>query len=68
MLLSTEQRRQINRQNASRSTGPKSDEGKARSRQNALRHGLRAEVLDLPNEAPGASEALADAWHGVNAT
>ena len=64
MTMSAEQRRQINRQNASKSTGPKSDEGKARSRRNALQHGLRAEALDLPNEIPGASEALADDWHG----
>lgn len=29
-----------NRQNATRSTGPRSEQGKARSSQNALRHGL----------------------------
>ena len=63
MSLTKSQRRQINRHNASRSTGPKSDEGKTRSRQNALKHGLRAEVLDLPNETPGACEALATEWH-----
>ena len=63
MPLTATQRRQINRQNAANSTGPKSDEGKERSRRNALKHGLRAEALDLPNEVPGAFEALADEWH-----
>ena len=37
---------EANRRNAQQSTGPKTAEGKARSRQNALKHGLTATVLD----------------------
>jgi hypothetical protein len=34
-----------NRENARRSTGPKTEDGKRRSRRNALRHGLTAETV-----------------------
>lgn len=36
---------EANRQNAQRSTGPRTEAGKQRSRQNALRHGLTAETV-----------------------
>jgi hypothetical protein len=36
---------EANRRNALRSTGPKTEDGKQRSRQNAVRHGLTAETL-----------------------
>ena len=39
-----------NRRNASRSTGPKTPEGKARSRRNALKHGLTGSGVALPTE------------------
>jgi hypothetical protein len=41
-----------NRRNASKSTGPKTEQGKQRSRSNALRHGLTAEtVIDTLEDA-----------------
>src|SRR5258708_8199817 len=36
---------EANRRNAQRSTGPKTREGKRRSRRNAVRHGLCAETV-----------------------
>lgn len=39
-----------NRSNAAKSTGPRTTEGKARCRTNALKHGLTAEVCLLPGE------------------
>jgi hypothetical protein len=47
-----------NRANAEKSTGPRTEEGKARSARNALKHGLLAERLLLDGEDPEAWEAL----------
>ncbi len=47
-----------NRLNALKSTGPRSSAGKARSRQNAVKHGLTAQQLLLPGEAPTALDEL----------
>ena len=49
---------QANRRNAQKSTGPKTDEGKEVSRLNALKHGLLAEMLLLPDESVEAFEQL----------
>ncbi len=38
------------RRNSRKSTGPRSEAGKARARYNALKHGMRAESLILPGE------------------
>ncbi|HZQ53194.1 MAG TPA: hypothetical protein VFB14_13410 [Bryobacteraceae bacterium] len=41
-----------NRSNAEKSTGPKSEEGKARSSRNSFKHGLYSKQLVLPGEDP----------------
>ncbi len=63
MSLTSEERSAINRQNAANSTGPKSSEGKAASRRNALKHGLRADAIALPNEDPSIVAARNDSWN-----
>src|SRR3954449_2002546 len=44
-MIVSEARLAANRRNAQRSTGPKTEEGKQRSRANALKHGLCASVV-----------------------
>ena len=61
--MTAEARRDVNRRNAQQSTGPKTEAGKARSRQNALKHGLTATVVDRelpPIEAPEPDRDPAD--------
>ena len=50
---------EANRLNAQRSTGPKTDEGKARVRRNAVKHGMTARTIMpvLPQEDPKELEA-----------
>ena len=62
MALSDEQRREVNRTNSQKSTGPRTAAGKARSKLNGLKHGLRAATLVLPGEDPEALEHRFDAW------
>ena len=45
-----------NRQNAQRSSGPRTAEGKASSKRNALKHGLTALVVDLGDNGDGEPE------------
>jgi hypothetical protein len=52
---------EANRQNALRSTGPKTEEGKQQSRRNALRHGFTAETVIEPLEHAEEYRAFEDA-------
>jgi hypothetical protein len=53
-----------NRLNAQRSTGPRTEAGKAASRFNALTYGLEARSRVVPGEDPAQLESLAAAYHG----
>ena len=53
---------EANRRNAEKSTGPRSADGKSRSRFNAVKHGMAAKLPVLPGEDPEAFRAHRDAW------
>ena len=62
---------EANRLNALRSTGPRTDQGKRRSRSNAVRHGLTAETVIAAFEDAadyGAFEASIMAEHRISTT
>ena len=50
--MATKAQIRANRKNAKKSTGPRTNEGKARSAQNPLKHGLLARDAVLPDEDP----------------
>ncbi len=57
-------RAQTNRENAQKSTGPKTEEGKRRSSLNGIRHGLTGQVIVLPTEDLAEFERFAGTfWH-----
>ncbi len=60
--MRSEKQRQASRDNGKKSRGPKSPEGKAVSKFNGLKHGLRAEHVILPGEDPAAFEAERQGW------
>jgi hypothetical protein len=57
------ERTEINRRNARKSTGPRTAEGKARSRYNAVKHGMTAESTIMPGEDATAFEARVCTYH-----
>ncbi len=60
--MRSEKQREASRTNGAKSRGPKSPEGKAVSKFNGLKHGLRAEHVILPGEDPAAFEAERQGW------
>ena len=58
----SQKRIDANRRNSQKSTGPRTVEGKNRSRFNRLKHGLRATVPVLPGEDPAAFQARVDGF------
>ena len=61
--MTSERQKAANRANALQSTGPKTREGKAAVRLNAIRHGLLARDAVLPGEDADAFEQL---WNEVH--
>src|SRR5262249_19333799 len=62
MNKSAAERAEISRRNGRKSTGPRSAEGKDRSRFNALKHGLKAQLPVLPGEDAQDYQGRLDAW------
>jgi len=64
--MATDAQVKANKKNAARSTGPKTEKGKAKARGNALKHGGRAKVIDvmpvLPHEDPKLLEERIQTW------
>ena len=62
--MSSKRRRQASRANGKKSRGPKTREGKARSSQNALRHGFLSRQVVLENESDEQFKLLFDQYAG----
>jgi bifunctional DNA-binding transcriptional regulator/antitoxin component of YhaV-PrlF toxin-antitoxin module len=60
--MATCRQTEANRLNAQKSTGPKTDEGKAHSRANSLKHGLTGAGIVLPAETAEAVDQRKDEW------
>lgn len=62
--MATTRQIEANRLNAQKSTGPRTDEGKAQSRANAVTHGLTSEDLGVQEPKAAAFLARREAWSG----
>jgi hypothetical protein len=60
--MTTQAKIDANRRNAAKSTGPKTAAGKARVSLNALKHGLSAKTIVLPQEDEQAYHQRLEAW------
>jgi hypothetical protein len=60
--MSSERQRQANQQNARKSTGPKTNEGKQNSRRNALKHGLSGSGTVLTRSDDRIYRKTLNAW------
>ena len=56
--MTTDKQRKANRENAKKSTGPRTPEGKTRSSQNGLKHGLLARDAVMADEDPADYDRL----------
>ena len=61
-MTTTARRAEANRQNAAKSTGPRTRGGKARSRLNAVTHGLTGQTLILLDDDPQEYQQRLDGW------
>jgi hypothetical protein len=68
--MATQKQLDANRRNAKKSTGPRTEQGKLRSRMNSLQHGLGAVHISLPHEDPTeyhvARASLIETWQPAN--
>jgi hypothetical protein len=60
--MTSQRQIEANRRNAKKSTGPRTEEGKAQSRLNAVTHGMTAEFDAIPGEEADALKARIDEW------
>ena len=60
--MTSQARIDANKKNAQRSTGPRTQAGKERTRLNGLKHGLRSEEIVLPTEDRAVYESHLAAW------
>ena len=58
--MATEAQIKANQENAKKSTGPSTEEGKQRSSMNAMTHGIFARISNLPGEDKEFFKAIAD--------